>query len=112
MLAHPGLHGADVVAGQEVPVGVLAAPAVAGAPDELLLLGQVAAADGVLRPGLDRVGPAEVGVTDRVALRQQVITRELVRPDQRPVLPLNLYPIAGRPRSRTSPLRQGVALTG
>jgi hypothetical protein len=48
VLPYAGLNGADVVAGQEVPVDFLPAPAVAGVQDELLLLGQVAVADRVL----------------------------------------------------------------
>src|SRR5260370_9235080 len=42
VLADAGLHGADVVAGQEVPVCALSASAVAGGLAELLLPGQVA----------------------------------------------------------------------
>jgi hypothetical protein len=72
VLADAGLHGADVVAGQEVPVGALPASAVTGGLDELLLLGQVAVADGVLGAGLDRVGTAEVRLADRVTLGQEV----------------------------------------
>jgi hypothetical protein len=58
------LHGAEVVAGQEVAVGQLIAAVAAGPLDERLLFGQVSVADRVLGAGGDGVPLAEVGVAD------------------------------------------------